>query len=47
MSRFQGLSHEQMGVILGCETGAVKVRVFRAVREMAKIYTDLQKEKAS
>ena len=47
MSRFQGLSHEQMGAILGCETGTVKVRVFRAVREMASIYRDLRKEKAS
>jgi RNA polymerase sigma-70 factor (ECF subfamily) len=47
MSRFQGLSHEQMGHILGCETGTVKVRVFRAVKDMAKIYNDLVKEKAS
>jgi RNA polymerase sigma-70 factor (ECF subfamily) len=47
MSRFQGLSHEQMGHILGCETGTVKVRVFRAVKDMAKIYNDLIKEKAS
>ena len=47
MSRFQGLSHQQMGAILGCETGTVKVRVFRAVKEMAGIYNDLRKEKAS
>ena len=47
MSRFQGLTHEQIGAILGCETGTVKVRVFRAVRDMARIYTDLRKEKAS
>ena len=47
MSRFQGLTHEQMGVILGCETGTVKVRVFRAVKEIARIYMDLRKEKAS
>ena len=47
LSRFQGLSYEQMGRILGCETGTVKVRVFRAVKEMGRIYGDLLREKAS
>jgi RNA polymerase sigma-70 factor (ECF subfamily) len=47
MSRFQGLTHEQIGQIVGCETGAVKVRVFRAMKEVGKIFLDLRKEKAS
>jgi RNA polymerase sigma factor (sigma-70 family) len=41
LSRFQGLSYEQIGRIIGCETGTVKVRVFRAVKEMGRIYGDL------
>jgi len=47
LSRFQGLTYEQIGQIVGCETGTVKVRVFRAMKEMGRIFTDLQKEKAS
>ena len=47
LSRFQGLSYEQIGKIVGCETGTVKVRVFRAMKEMGRIYGDLQREKAS
>ena len=47
LSRFQGLTHEQVGQIVGCETGAAKVRVFRAMKEMAQLYTDLAKERAS
>jgi len=47
LTRFQGLSHEQIGRILGCEAGTVKGRVFRAMKELSSIYTDLCKEKAS
>jgi RNA polymerase sigma factor (sigma-70 family) len=47
LSRFQGLSYEQIGRIVGCETGTVKVRVFRAVKAVSEIFTDLRKEKAS
>jgi RNA polymerase sigma factor (sigma-70 family) len=47
LTRFQGLSHEQIGRILGCEPGTVKGRVFRAMKELASIYSDLSREKAS
>lgn len=47
MSRFQGLTYEQIGAIVGAEQGTVKVRVFRAVKEMGRIFSDLQREKAS
>jgi RNA polymerase sigma-70 factor (ECF subfamily) len=47
LSRFQGLSYEQIGQIVGAATGTVKVRVFRAMKEMSSIYADLQREKAS
>jgi RNA polymerase sigma factor (sigma-70 family) len=47
LSRFQGLTHEQIGQIVGCETGTAKVRAFRAMKEMARIYNDIAKEKVS
>lgn len=47
LTRFEGLSHEQIGRILGCEAGTVKGRVFRAMKELGSIYSDLCKEKAS
>jgi len=46
LSRFQGLTYDQIGQIVGCETGTVKVRVFRAMKEMGKIYSDLSNEKS-
>jgi RNA polymerase sigma-70 factor (ECF subfamily) len=47
LSRFQGLTYEQIGKIVGCETGTVKVRVFRAMKEMGQVFHDLRREKAS
>lgn len=34
LSRFHELKHEEIGAILGCETGTVKVRVHRAMKEL-------------
>jgi RNA polymerase sigma-70 factor (ECF subfamily) len=42
LSRFQGLRHDQIGEVLGCQAGAVKVRVFRALRELRQIYFELR-----
>ena len=47
LSRFQGLSCEQIGQITGCETGTAKVRVFRAMKEMGQVFHSLRREKAS
>jgi RNA polymerase sigma factor (sigma-70 family) len=47
LSRFQGLTYEEIGKITGCETGTVKVRVFRAMKEMGQVFHDLRREKAS
>jgi RNA polymerase sigma-70 factor (ECF subfamily) len=47
LSRFQGLTYEQIGKITGCETGTAKVRVFRAMKEMGQVFHDLRREKAS
>lgn len=47
LARFQGLSYAQIGGIVGCEAGTVKTRVFRAMKELGSIFSDLSKEKAS
>lgn len=47
LSRFQNLRYEEIARILDCEVGAVKVRVYRAVRHLEQIYNELAGEKAS
>jgi len=47
LSRFQNLKYSEIAEVLGCEVGAVKVRVFRAVRELGQIFFELSGEKAS
>src|SRR5262249_3720144 len=47
LSRFQGLRYEQIGGLLGCETGAVKVRVYRALRELREIFFEISGRKLS
>jgi RNA polymerase sigma-70 factor (ECF subfamily) len=47
LSRFQLLKYEEIGEILGCEVGAVKVRVYRAIRELRDTFFQLAGEKAS
>jgi RNA polymerase sigma-70 factor (ECF subfamily) len=46
LSRFQNLKYEEIGRILGCETGTVKVRVYRALRELRETFCELRGEKA-
>ncbi len=47
LSRFHNLKYEEIGQILGCELGAVKVRVYRAMRALGQVYLELSGEKAS
>jgi RNA polymerase sigma-70 factor, ECF subfamily len=47
LSRFQGMKHEDIAEVLGCEVGTVKVRVYRAIRALEQIYFTLEKERAS
>jgi len=47
LSRFQNLRYEEIAQILDCEVGAVKVRVYRAMRQLEQIYNELAGEKAS
>ncbi len=44
LTRFHGLKHEQIGEILGCKVGAVKVRVHRAVKQLRDVYLTLLRE---
>jgi RNA polymerase sigma factor (sigma-70 family) len=45
LSRYQELKYEQIAEILGCEVGAVKVRVHRALKELREIFENLSNEK--
>ena len=47
LSRYQNLKYEEIASILRCDIGAVKVRVYRAVRALGQIYFELAGEKAS
>lgn len=42
LSRFQELKYEEIARLLGCETGAVKVRVHRALQQLREIYIALE-----
>jgi RNA polymerase sigma-70 factor (ECF subfamily) len=44
LSRFHGLSYEEIGRICGCSEGAVKVRVHRAMKQLRAAL--LSREKA-
>lgn len=46
LSRYQELKYEEIAKILGIEVGAVKVRVFRAVRALGEQYAKLAEAKA-
>jgi RNA polymerase sigma-70 factor (ECF subfamily) len=47
MSRFMELKHEEIAHILKCEVGTVKVRVYRALRELSDRFFALSGERAS
>ena len=41
MARFQGLRHEQIAEIIGCETVAARVRLHRALASLKQTYLEL------
>lgn len=43
LSKFQDKKYKEIGDILGCSEGAVKVKVFRALQELKAVYTALEK----
>ena len=47
LSRFQRLKYDQIAEILGCEIGAVKVRVYRAIKELRDAFFQIQGKKVS
>ena len=42
LSRFQNLKYREIGKILGCSEGTVKVRVFRALKNLKSKYMELE-----
>ena len=47
LSRYQDMKYEEIAGILNCEVGAVKVRVYRALRELSDRFFALTGERAS
>lgn len=43
LSKFQEKKYKEIGDILGCSEGAVKVKVFRALQELKEVYQQLEK----
>ncbi len=42
LSRYQDLKYKEIAEILGCHIGTVKAHVHRAIKELGKIYFELQ-----
>jgi len=43
LSKYQEKKYKEIGEILGCTEGAVKVKVFRALRDLKAVYHQLEK----
>lgn len=43
LSKYQEKKYKEIGEILGCTEGAVKVKVFRALQELKAVYQQLEK----
>lgn len=43
LSKYQDKKYKEIGEIIGCSEGAVKVKVFRALQELKEIYRQLEK----
>jgi RNA polymerase sigma factor (sigma-70 family) len=43
LSKYQEKKYSEIGEVLGCTEGAVKVKVFRALQELKMIYKQLEK----
>ena len=41
LTRYRGMTHEQIAAILGVDTGTVKVRIHRAIKELRQIFLEL------
>lgn len=47
LSRFQNLKYHEISEILGCNVNTIKARVFRAMKDLTKIYHELAGENIS
>jgi RNA polymerase sigma factor (sigma-70 family) len=47
LSRFQEMKYDEIARLLGCETGAVKVRVHRALQQLREVYLALENNPAA
>jgi len=43
LSKYQDKKYKEIGEIIGCSEGAVKVKVFRALQELKAVYRQLEK----
>jgi RNA polymerase sigma factor (sigma-70 family) len=43
LSRFQELKYEEIARLMGCEVGAVKVRVHRALQQLREVFHQLER----
>ena len=41
MSRYENMNYKEIGEVLGCTEGTVKVRMYRAIKDLTTIYYDL------
>lgn len=44
LSKYQEKKYKEIGEILGCTEGAVKVKVFRALQDLKAVYQQLEKQ---
>lgn len=44
LSRYQGFKYKEIAAIMDCSESAVKVRIFRALKELKEIISELRKE---
>ncbi len=44
LSKYQEKKYKEIGEMLGCTEGAVKVKVFRALQELKNVYEHLEKQ---
>lgn len=44
LSRYQGFKYKEIAAILDCTESAVKVRIYRAMKELKEVITTLRKE---
>jgi RNA polymerase sigma factor (sigma-70 family) len=47
LSRYEGLKLREIAELLGCQVGTVKAQVHRALKDLSRIYLDLQEGRTS